>query len=309
VDARQLRPTSAIAWAERGRDRPGSVSGPQQVTGAGIRVSMAAVSERALKPSILKTSQRWRAFADIVALALGINVWVSIVLLPSLFVGRWASPGNALPLLMLVLGLWRRSELVLLLLYPAALLVPVGFAPELASAHVYGPARFVIVGVGLIAYLLGISFFASFYEPPPPESSRPLASSRRPQPSRWQRRYRLYWALTILSVVFPATMFYAANFDEATQAFLRQMYPGRTQQMLAVIDLVLIAAWMLIYGRFFVGLLRLHRTGDPELARRITRIRAEMLGEGRRRPRVAFFIGVICAVGFMLLFLFARNLL
>lgn len=267
---------------------------------------MRDVSEGPLKPSILKTSQRWRAFADIVALALGINVWVSIVLLPSLFVGRWAAPGNALPLLVLVLGLWRRSELVLLLLFPSALLVPVGFAPELASAHVYSAARFVIVGVGLVAFLLGISFFTSFYEPPPPESSRALASARRPQPARWQRRYRLYWAMTILSAVFPATMLYVANFDEATQAFLRQMYPGRTHQMLAVLNLVIIVSWVLLCGRFFVGLLRLHRTGDPDLARRITRIRLDM---DRHRPRTAFYVGVLSAIGFMLLFLFARNLL
>ena len=277
---------------------------------------MQGVSEGALKPSILKTSQRWRAFADIVALALGINVWVSIVLLPSLFEGQWSSGtmlpllilmvSLSLPLVVLVLGLWWRSELVLLLLFPSALLVPVGFAPELASAHVYSAARFVIVSVGLVAYLLGISFFISFYEPPPPESSRPLASSRRPQPARWQRRYRLYWALTILSAVFPATMLYVANFDEPTQAFLRQMYPGRPQQMLAVLDLVIIIAWVLLYARFFIGLLRLHRTGDPELARRITRIRIDM---DRRRPRTAFYVGVLSAIGFMLLFLFARNLL
>lgn len=212
----------------------------------------------------------------------------------------------SLPLVVLVLGLWWRSELVLLLLFPSALLVPVGFAPELASAHVYSAARFVIVSVGLVAYLLGISFFISFYEPPPPESSRPLASSRRPQPGRWQRRYRLYWALTILSAVFPATMLYVANFDEPTQAFLRQMYPGRPQQMLAVLNLVVIIAWVLLYARFFIGLLRLHRTGDPELARRITRIRIDM---DRRRPRTAFYVGVLSAIGFMLLFLFARNLL
>jgi hypothetical protein len=277
---------------------------------------MHGVSEGALQPSILKTSQRWRAFADIVALALGINVWVSIVLLPSLFEGQWSSGtmlpllilmvSLSLPLVVLVLGLWWRSELVLLLLFPSALLVPVGFAPELASAHVYSAARFVIVSVGLVAYLLGISFFISFYEPPPPESSRPLASSRRPQPARWQRRYRLYWALTILSAVFPATMLYVANFDEPTQAFLRQMYPGRPQQMLAVLNLVIIIAWVLLCARFFIGLLRLHRTGDPELARRITRIRMDM---DRRRPRTAFYVGVLSAIGFMLLFLFARNLL
>lgn len=263
------------------------------------------MNEGILKRAVMRSTAGWRAFADIVALALGINVWVSIILLPSLFVGTWSSIVNALPLAVLVLGLWRRSETALLLLFPAALLVPVAAAPEMASAHVYGPARFTLVSVGLIAYLLGISFFASFKESPPPAGTRPLASSRRPQPPRWRRRYRLYWALTILSAVFPATLIYAANFDEATQAFLRQMYPGRTVQMLAVINILIAVTWMLVYGRFFVGVLRHHRTGDPLLATRMSAIRA---GMRQRRPRAAFFVGVVFALGFMTLFFFSRYL-
>ncbi|ACY14916.1 hypothetical protein [Haliangium ochraceum] len=259
--------------------------------------------EGGLKSVLPTSSKGWRTFADVVALALGINVWLSVVLLPSLFIGTWSSPVNALPLVVLIAGLWRRSEVLLLLLYPSALLVPVALFPELASSQVYGPARFTIVSVGVVAFLLGISFFNSFYEPEPPVSVRPLASSRKPQPVRWRRRYRMYWTLTGLSVVFPATMLYAANFDPSIQAFMRQMYPGRVSEMLAVGNLAIVVAWVMIYRRYFTGPLRDHRTGDPELVRRMARVHVDL---ERKRPRPAFFVGVVFALGFMTLFLLTR---
>ncbi|GAB4509797.1 MAG: hypothetical protein Tsb0020_26500 [Haliangiales bacterium] len=248
---------------------------------------------------------RWRAFADAVAFALGINMWVSVVMLPALFVGTWQNPLNlalaALPLVVLLAGLWRRSETILLLVYPSVLLLPIAVSPEMASPYVYSAARFAIVAVGLVAFLMGISFFASFYEHPEPASTRPLASSRRPQPARWRRRYRVYWALTLLSVVFPLTLLYVANFDTSTQAFLRQMYPNRVAQMTTVLNLLVLVAWVLIYAQYFVGVLRLHRTGDVPLAQAITDIRVSA-----RRPRPAFFIAVILAVVFMALLLISR---
>lgn len=258
-----------------------------------------------LKSVLPKSSSGWRSFADVVALALGINVWVSIVLLPALFVGTWRSPVHALPLVVLIVGLWRRSELTLLLLFPSALLLPVGLSPEMASSQVYGPARFIIVAVGLVTFLFGISFFNSFYEPPSPISMRPLASSRRPQPERWRRRWRVYWGLTVLSVVFPITLIYAVNFDPAIQSFLGQMYPARTRQMLAVSNLAVILGWVLIYRRYFTGALRAHRTGDPEIVRHMARIRVDL---ERRRPRPAFFVGVALALCSMALFLYFRSL-
>lgn len=258
---------------------------------------------------VLSNPKRWRTFADAVALALGINVWISVVVLPGFFVGSWQNPidvlAGCLPLAVLGLGLWRRSEVVLLLIFPSMLLVPVSISPEMASSHVYGLVRFVIVSGGLVAYLMGISFFASFYEPEPPASVRPLASSRQPVPTRWRRRFRIYRGLTILSAVFPLTLLHTANFDESTRAFLQQMFPGRVKQMTMVLDLLIIAAWVLIYTRCFLGPLQLHRTGDRVMARALLAIRADA---DRPRPRPIFFVGVVCALGFMLLFLISRYL-
>lgn len=254
---------------------------------------------------VLSNPRRWRAFADAVALALGINVWISVVVLPGFFVGSWTSmplvATGLLPLTALGAGLWRRSETFLLLIFPTTLLIPVSLAPEMASSHVYGPIRFVIVGVGMVAYLLSVSFFTSFYEMRAPAGLRPLASSRVPEPPRWQRRFRLYWAFTILSVVFPVSLLHAANFDDATRAFLREMFPGRVTQMTTVLNLMVIAVWVLVYTRYFLKPLQLHRTGDRTLVRTMLHTRAEA---GRVRP--VFFAGVACTIVFLLLFFFSR---
>jgi hypothetical protein len=94
---------------------------------------------------------RWRTFADAVAMALGLNVWISVVLLPGVFVGAWASGASlaaaVLPVIVLGLGLWRRSDTILLLGYPSALLVPAAFYPDIVATHVYGPVRFLIVAI------------------------------------------------------------------------------------------------------------------------------------------------------------------
>jgi hypothetical protein len=78
--------------------------------------------------------------------------------------------------------------------------------------------------------------------------------------------------------------------------------------MLAVLDLTVIVAWVLLYGRFFAGLLRLHRTGDPDLARRISRLKLDM-ELSRPKPRPIFYVGIVLAIVFLLLFLYTRKLL
>lgn len=256
---------------------------------------------------VLAHPKRWRAFADAIALALGINVWISIVVLPGFFVGIFRDTNDillaSLPLLALGAGLWRRNETVLLLIFPSALMVPVALAPAVVSSYVYGPIRFVVVAIGLIAYLFGVSFFSSFYEPPEPTNVRPLASSRQPTPPRWRRRFRMYRSLTILSVLFPAVLLYTVNFDKTSEAFLRQMFPGRVDGMTTVLNLGVIVAWVAIFNLFILGVLKHHRTGDRTLIADLNAIRTQAK---RGKPRPIFFIGVACALGFMLLLFVGR---
>jgi hypothetical protein len=255
------------------------------------------------------TERRWRAFADGVALALGINVWVSVVLLPALFVGALHGPGGiaagAVPLAVLSVGLWLRSETVLLLAYPAAVLLPIGFAPAMASSYVYGPIRFTIVALGLTAYLFGVSFFTTFHEPPPPVSTRILSSAQAGTPQRWRRRERMYWVLFGLSLVFPATMIAWANFDSEIQADLGEHYPGRVALMITLINVGVIVLWLAIYHYAFLGVLRPHRTGDRDVATAIGLARADARSG---RPRRRFYAGVVVALLLMASLLVARHL-
>ena len=186
----------------------------------------------AVKPPV--TARRWKTFADVVAFTLGVNVWMSIVILPAAFVGAFHGmriPAAIFPFAVLVLGLARRSELVLLLLFPAALLVPVIVRPDIAAGHVYGPIRFAIVALGVVAYLFGVSFFTTFHEPPAPRSVRALSSAQQGPAVRWIRRERVYWMLTALSVVIPTTLIAWVNFDSSIEDFLGEMYPGRVALM------------------------------------------------------------------------------
>ena len=260
-----------------------------------------------VNPAVHKTSARWRAFADAVALALGVNIWISVVVLPGLFVGSWRTSTDiaiaSAPLLMLGFGIWRRSDTALLLLFPSALMVPIAMAPQMVATQVYGPVRFMVVAVGLVAYLFGVSFFSSFYEPDPPENSRNLASSRRPVPVRWRRRFRMYRSLAILSLVFPATLLYTANFDSTSKAFLEQMFPGRVPHMTTVVNLAALGLWVMLFIYAFLGVLRPHRTGDRILVADLGRMRADAR-RGKLKP--SFYVGVLCSVGFMLLLLFGR---
>jgi hypothetical protein len=261
-----------------------------------------------VQTAVAPTERRWRAFADAVALSLGINVWVGVVLLPAVFAG--ALDGGlditvgAVPLVVLGVGLWQRSEAILLLAYPAAVLLPIGIAPEMASSYVYGPVRFTIVALGVTAYLFGVSFFTTFHEPPPPVSTRTLSSAQAGTPHRWRRRERVYWALFAMSLVFPATLIGWTNFDDGIQAYLGENYPGKVALMTTVLNVGVIVLWLSIFHYAFLGVLRPHRTGDRDLATALGIARADARAG---RPRRRFYIGVLIALILMAALLAVRH--
>jgi hypothetical protein len=250
---------------------------------------------------------RWRAFADLVAAALGLNLWVTVVLLPGFCVGAWGNPlaiaAAIAPLGILLIGLQRRSDRLLLLGFPLALLFPGSIYPELIAPHVYGAFRFLLVAASFVGYLLGAAFLGSFHEPPEPARNRALASSGQPVAPRWRRRFRVYSGATILSTVFPAALFYAVNYDTGNTAFLRELYPGKLQAFQTLLSLAALALWLVLYLWVFLGMLRPHRTGDRDLVVKLAMLRSETR---RGRPRPAFYAGVALSLGFMLLLLALR---
>jgi hypothetical protein len=264
---------------------------------------MAAVDETSA------AERRWRAFADAVALALGANVWLSLVLVPAILVGAVGSTGKLalalLPLVPLAAGIWRRSELMLLGAFPSALLLPISVSPVIASTHQYGPIRLSIVTAGVVAYLLSVSFFMAFREPARPIGTRPLASSALATPARWRRRERVYWMLTGLAVLCPATGLYWVNFDRGVQQFLVSMYPGRVASMATLLNVAVMTLWLVVYLHVFLGVLRPHRTGDRDLVTRLAVTRQEA---ARGRPRLRFHLAVVTALGMMALLVYLRHL-
>jgi hypothetical protein len=208
-------------------------------------------------------------------------------------IGRAAA---ALPFTVLVLGLARRSEAILLGLFPAAILVPVALQPDMASSHVYGPIRFALVSIGVVAYLFGVSFFTTFHEPPAPRSVRGLSSAQAGPPARWQRRERVYWMLTAMSVVIPTVLIAWVNFDDAIADFLGEMYPSRVALMTTALTSGAIVLWLIIYHYAFLGALRPHRTGDRDLVAALGQARTDGKA-GKPRPR--FYLAVALALAAM----------
>jgi hypothetical protein len=251
------------------------------------------------------TERRWRTFADVVAFALGTNVWISIVILPAIFIGALKTgkqiSAAALPFGVLLLGLQRRSEAILLALFPAAVLIPIAVNPNLASSHVYGPVRFSLVAAGVVAYLFGVSFFTTFHEPPEPRSIRGLSSAQAGPAERWQRRERVYWMLTGMSVVIPIVLIAWVNFDESIADFLGEMYPGRVALMTTALTAGAIVLWLGIYHYAFLGVLRPHRTGDRDLVGALAQARTDAK---TGKPRKRFYIAVtiaLCAMGVLII--------
>ena len=246
------------------------------------------------------TERRWRTFADVVAFALGTNVWISIVILPAIFVHALRTGNQILaagfPFGVLLVGLARRSETILLGLFPAAILLVVGAQPALATSHVYGPIRFSLVALGVVAYLFGVAFFTTFHEPPAPRSVRPLSSAQAGPAPRWQRRERVYWMLVGMSLVIPAVLLSWVNFDSSIAEYLGEMYPGRVDVMTTTLGVGAIVLWLGIFHYAFLGALRPHRTGDRDLVAALAKANADAR-TGKPRPR--FYLAVVLALGAM----------
>jgi hypothetical protein len=248
--------------------------------------------------------------ADLVAAALGVNVWVSLVLVPSFVAGAFTRHVAAaivapLPLFALAVGVTRRSPAWLLLVYPAALLLPVAVDARVASASAASPLALVLTALSLAGYLLGAAYLSSVAaggEPRLGRTRRLAGALGAKGPPRWQRRRRIYAALTALSIVVPLVLLYKIAFDPVTRALLAEGFPtdraegDRVQAMLALMLLGFLALWMLLFATAFVGPLRRHRTGDKDLVADLERLRSDVR---QTSPRLRFYVAVVVALGLM----------
>jgi hypothetical protein len=254
-----------------------------------------------------------RHASDLVASALGLNLWVSLVLVPGLFVGTFERHPALmlfapLPLVALGVGILRRSPLWLLLTYPATLLLPVAVDARVVAENAQGPVTFTLVGISLVGYLLGAAYLTgagSTHHAPSDahvERIRRLSSADR-VPNRWRRRTRIYVALAVLSAIFPAVLVYAVDFAPDTRAFLDKMYAEKASAMLALMNLGVLALWLGIYAIGFLAPLQHHRTGDRQLVRRLDELKQDAR---RGTPRLTFYVAVVAALGLMAVLIFSR---
>ena len=247
-----------------------------------------------------------RIAPDAAVAALGLHVWASLVLVPGLFIGALGGAGlvlAAFPLAALAVGVARRSAPWLLLAFPTSLLFPIGAEPRLVAGGLHGPLTFSVLAAGLLAYLGGASYLSWRREVPRPERLRRLASAQEPMPPRWRRRGRIYVALAVLSVVFPAALLWAVHFSAPHRAYLDKLYPRRAGLMTVLLDVGVLLAWLGLFSRFLLDPLRRHRTGDRDLLRRLERLRRETR---RATARPAFYVAVACALAFMGLLIATR---
>lgn len=253
-------------------------------------------------------NDRWRTFADGTALVLGINLWVSLILLPGLVVHAFDSNGDVAalvaPLFLLVYGVWRRNESALLFGFPFALLLPIALTPAMASLQVYGPARFTIVAIGLLAFLFCASALTSFHEPAAPRNVRPLKSSQEPIAPRWRRRARLYAMMSIASVVYPVVLLYHINFDEAGARSLTEFFPGRAASFTALLNVFAIGVWLFLFRSSFLQPLQQHRTGDERLKRDLASYRRRAT---KSNSLLMFYFGGAMALVLMAIWLVWRG--
>ena len=234
-------------------------------------------------------------------LVLGTNVWLTLVVVPALFVARDAHAGPAWTLLVgaalvpLVVGALTGSSSWLLLGFPAALLMPLAVEPRLVSEHLGSPLAFTVAAAGIFAHCFGV---ATLLMPPAPRphAVRALAAPLAP---RWRRRERLYAAFALLSFLLAARLVHAVNFNARNRAYLRELYPARETLIVAVLNLGALALWAAIFHGCFLWLLKRHREGDRDLTYELRQLRADA---ARTTPRPLFYLSVAGALLFMGLF-------
>jgi hypothetical protein len=241
---------------------------------------------------------------DLAILVLGLNIWISFLLLPVLHLDK---PGPTLGVTSLVsiapisllLGVYYRHRAVLLAIYPVMLMIPALATPQLVGVNVYTPWTFCLVGLSFLAYLLGTPLLLGIIDAPAvPTAGRDL--EKFPQTRKWRRRLRIYRWLAVLSVIFPAVLLFALYLHPDVEATLVNSYPGRHGEARTLYGILILGLWLGVFYAYFLGPLKAHSRGDPQIRYELQELRRQSL---RRQPRPSFYIFVTLALALMLVLL------
>jgi hypothetical protein len=242
-----------------------------------------------------------RTIWDLAILVLGLNIWVSFLLLPVLHLERPPSSPViillCLALLTLLLGTWARNGSFLLGAYPLIMLLGVLLAPSLTGENVYSPWSFVLVALSFLAYLLVSPLLLQLIDAPRPiEEGKHLEDL--PLTSKWRRRLRMYRWLAGLAALFPAVLLFALFLHPGIEEETNRHFPGRINEARALFGVLLLVLWLGIFHSYFLAPLKQHIRGDPQIRFELQRLRRLAL---RRNPRGSFYLFVALALVLMLL--------
>jgi hypothetical protein len=210
----------------------------------------------------------------------GLNLW--LVLAMRVGLEPKTCVVGMLPLVFLAYGCWRRSDLVLLALFPGAL----GLFTAIAHSSV-PPLLFASAALSLLCYLATVGLQAQA-APVATSSKRPLPE---PVDPRWRRRARIFHALTLSSALFPSVLLSRAVFS-----FKKNPAELALGRLGAFQSLFLIALGLGLFGllaAYFAAPMRSHLAGDREVTAAVDDLWHRSL---RGRPRAAFYLAVATAL-------------
>jgi hypothetical protein len=196
-------------------------------------------------------------------------------------------------LALLALGLWRRSDALLLAAFPAVTLLPVallaGGEPE---ARLASAPPLAVSALSLLGYMIAAAAFGRAREVVTVAVEKRGFESG-PLPERWRRRMRVYAALQAAAAAIPLVMLWAVDLRGETRHALERSFGARADAVQVVLTVAAGALSFALWRAFLVGPLEAHLQQDPELVRALQAARKQAR---RGRPRGGFYLAVAVAL-------------
>lgn len=207
----------------------------------------------------------------LVACALGINVWVTLLLVPVLHaagsgtlvtkIPMWAL---AFPLPLLGIGLFRLNRVLLLALFPISLGVLNAMFRGPTGQGMFTVWTFGLAALSLLGYLVGTTITLEVYaRHDDAVAGRRLALP--PLSSKWRRRRRVYVLLAAFAALIPLSLIYTIDFFPQTARDLQKEYGAGAAEMQTLLVIGALGLWLWLFHTFFMVPLEQHRRGDADV--------------------------------------------
>ncbi len=246
----------------------------------------------------------------LVAGALGLNVWTTLLLVPVLHTANTGVLQSrtplwllVLPVPLLVLGLYKLSRPLLLALFPISLGVLIAVFRGPTGQGIFTVWTFGVAALSLLGYLVGSTIILEVQA----RQDDAVRSRQLPLPplsNKWKRRRRVYLMLAIFAALIPLALIYTIDFHPATAKTLHKEYAGGAEEMQALFVVSALGLWLWLFATFFMTPLEQHRRGDSDVRRELIRLDKK---SRRGRPQLSFYLVVAAALGLMGLLLWMRQ--